>query len=439
MTRRASGATELKVADVLAEREAWDEGSGIETDSLWALVQPQLPRGDAARAYADDRRYRKHAEAMTQAERTAAGQRMFFDDAVAVMVKDGQLATASDGKMWLGKEPLWRKAGEKSPLEIYVPGTRALRDAEAQQRIDDRKLLKRALARKAFQVSPESPNYKDLMWSMRRYGFRGREYPILVDADEPSFVLVGRTRLAVAQALESERPGITQQVVSSAIPVKADGRQALRELFRADVFRRQLSSKDIGELKELLAESDIKLEEVEQVEALVRQREDVVQRNHAEVRARIKQELIADASRSNVQIAETVGTSDPTVGTVRAELLKFRSIHAYLFKGGQSIRAGEHSEKCWCGEGQAVPAPPKSPSPERRQARELLQQNPTQSNAQIRDQVGLNPNQHRIVEDERRKLENEGKIPQVTAREGKDGTVRRTPSCSHCPVHCPDE
>ena len=46
-----------------------------------------------------------------------------------------------------------------------------------------------------------------------------------------------------------------------------------------------------------------------------------------------------------------------------------------------------------------------------KQAKELLRENPQQSNTQVRDAVGLGPNQHRVVERARRDLETEGVIP----------------------------
>lgn len=65
-------------------------------------------------------------------------------------------------------------------------------------------------------------------------------------------------------------------------------------------------------------------------------------------RDRIESELLRDASQSNHVIAALVGASDPTVGTVRTELLNFSSIHDYRFKGGQGKTTGEHSPRCWC-------------------------------------------------------------------------------------------
>lgn len=65
-------------------------------------------------------------------------------------------------------------------------------------------------------------------------------------------------------------------------------------------------------------------------------------------RAVVEAELQRDATRSNRAIADLVGVSDPTVGTVRKELLNFRNIHRYEFTAGRGIRPGKHSAACWC-------------------------------------------------------------------------------------------
>ena len=95
----------------------------------------------------------------------------------------------------------------------------------------------------------------------------------------------------------------------------------------------------------------------------------------------------------------------------------------------------EHYAECphrFTEDGKEAPgAKPKAPSATEEQVKELLLENPQQSNAQIRDAVGLSPNQHRVVERERGRLETEGAIPVVTAREGSDGTVRHVPQATH--------
>jgi hypothetical protein len=82
-------------------------------------------------------------------------------------------------------------------------------------------------------------------------------------------------------------------------------------------------------------------------------------------------------------------------------------------------------------DGKEAPGPkPKMPTATEEQVKELLLENPQRSNAQIQDEAGLTPNQHRVVERERERLEAEGAIPVITAREGRDGTVRHLPGAN---------
>lgn len=349
--KKPSSPTELKVADALAERLAWDEGSEVSEGDLWALVQPRLPRADAGRAYAD--RNRKKADGLTEAERIAAGQRMFFDKALEVMEKRGQLGR-SDSAVRLGPEPLWRRVGEREPLEIYVPGWHGLKDAEARKRASDRKLLNAILKRKAFEVRPDSENYQALRTSFGRYGVRP-EHPIIIDdSTDPPFVLDGRTRLAVAREL-----GLEEELLKYAHRVKADSSFALNELILGNLHRRQLTSKEIRDVRAMVEEGDGNLEaaELKRIEAAFQETEDRLQRNLGEKNERIRAALTEDASRSNRLIAELIGTSDPTVGKVRDELMLKLSIHRYEFPKGGNSRIGKHSAACWCGEGDAEPKP----------------------------------------------------------------------------------
>lgn len=85
-------------------------------------------------------------------------------------------------------------------------------------------------------------------------------------------------------------------------------------------------------------------------------------------------------------------------------------------------------------DGKEAPGPkPKQASAAEEQVEELLLENPQQSNRQILTEVGLTPNQHRVVERARERLESEGAIPVVTAREGSDGTVRHVPNAAPLP------
>lgn len=84
---------------------------------------------------------------------------------------------------------------------------------------------------------------------------------------------------------------------------------------------------------------------------------------NATKRSRVETELLADAKRSNRAIAELVGVHDMTVGAEREKLHKLCSIHWYEFPGGKPRKDGtekvNHLSTCWCGEGDAPPAPPK--------------------------------------------------------------------------------
>lgn len=357
--RKRSGETEIKVADALFERGALDKDSAVSSADIWILVQPRLPRADAGRAYAADKRFAGHADEMTQAERIAAGQRMFFDDAVATLEKREQLIR-DDDQLWLGCQPLYRKVTETGPLELYVPGTTHLRDAEAQQLIDDRKLLKRILDRKAFKIDSGSRHYEALRWSMQMYGVVPG-YPILVDAGDRTNVLVGRTRVAVARDLDVAEPvpfgQLTreQQLMSAAQPVRGDASAALRELFRGDVFRRQLTSRELEDVQAVLDESEhgsAAVDEVRQAVAQARQviteREDAAQRGNELKRARVEELLREDTGRSDYIIAEIAGVAHSFVLGLRKKLVSETSIHAWEFPGGRGQHAGRHSDACWC-------------------------------------------------------------------------------------------
>jgi hypothetical protein len=77
----------------------------------------------------------------------------------------------------------------------------------------------------------------------------------------------------------------------------------------------------------------------------------------------VERELIADASRSNNAIADITGVSDMFVGKVREKLQTDCSIHQYEAPGGRSAKNGNHSTKCWCGEGDTPPKESKVKEP----------------------------------------------------------------------------
>lgn len=136
-------------------------------------------------------------------------------------------------------------------------------------------------------------------------------------------------------------------------------------------------------------------------------------------RDRIKAALLEDANRSDRVIAGLLGVSQPTVGQVRRELEETDKIYQFSRdQGGRPRKDG-------------TPAKPRAETTAReQQVSDLLTRNPQQSNKQIMTTVGLSGNQHRIVERVRERLEAEGVIPAVTAREGSDGTLRRVPQAS---------
>ena len=105
------------------------------------------------------------------------------------------------------------------------------------------------------------------------------------------------------------------------------------------------------------------------------------------------------------------------------------------------MATGCHYTECphrFTEDGKEAPGPkPKPPSPAEEQVEELLLENPQQSDKSILATVGLSDNHHRIVERTRDRLEDEGAIPVVTAREGRDGTVRRVPHTSTGPRPSP--
>ncbi len=168
----------------------------------------------------------------------------------------------------------------------------------------------------------------------------------------------------------------------------------------------------------------------------LRERVEATQNKTDATRTLIGLALREDASRSNRAIAELVGASHPTVAEVRQDLENFSKleerIHRYEFT---TAKTGKHSAACWCGEGEAEPKTPpqKQPSPERQRVRQALLDNPGLSDAEIMRQEEINPNLHRIVETERKHLEEAGEIPVVTARLGSDGRVRHVPNAASPP------
>jgi DNA-binding Lrp family transcriptional regulator len=281
---------------------------------------------------------------------------MFFDDALAALLSGGYVRESNAG-LYLGAEPLWQRTGESSPLAIYIPGSRSVKDAEAEQRIEDRKILQRIMDRKPFQVAQDNSSYQLLRWSMDRYGYL-KEFPIVVDVSDPEHVLSGRTRLAVARELDSLDPArrLEEAIWASAQRMKVpDASAALRTVLTADVFRRHLTERDVTAIKSELKNSDDAHEELDRAEQVLKSRADAMQRNQAEAKERIREELRAGASRSNVVISKLVGVSPTTVGALRKELTKLAGIHHYEFKGGklsgvtgQGSRSGDHSLQCWC-------------------------------------------------------------------------------------------
>jgi hypothetical protein len=77
---------------------------------------------------------------------------------------------------------------------------------------------------------------------------------------------------------------------------------------------------------------------------------------------------------------------------------------------------------------------PKAPTATEEQVKELLLENPQQSDNQIRVAVGLDDNHHRVVKRVRDRLVAAGAIPLTVAREGSDGKVRNLPNAMSPPV-----
>jgi hypothetical protein len=282
---KASNATDLKVADTLASKEAWNEGSAIKENDLWTLVQRRLPKADAGRAYA--KRYSKKAERLPFDEQIVKGQQMFFTDALQRMSDRKQIVRQED-LIWLGSMPLYYKDGKSDGLEIYTPGTNELKDVEAQQRITDRELARYILSLAEFQVNPDSENYQALRRSMERYGYRP-EFPIRVDAKDHSLVIDGRTRLAVARELGKE-----SEVRRSQVAVSIDGSELLAEILRANFYRRHLSARALKKLEEKLRGHGDLLERVRQ---MVEERRE---RTRKEKREQVIAELAESTDSHNV-------------------------------------------------------------------------------------------------------------------------------------------
>ena len=166
-------------------------------------------------------------------------------------------------------------------------------------------------------------------------------------------------------------------------------------------------------------------------------------------RDRVESELRQDAARSNRAIAALVGVSDPTVGSVRAELVCAKVLHKHEFPG--STKIGKHSTDCWCGEGDTAPKTAEKPRQPKAGSGAPKWKNPAlleaiESGATVAELKSRFSISDSTIYAARRYLEGQqteqaaARQPSVTDDEVPTTIDEPEPdacTCTHCPVHCP--
>jgi ParB-like chromosome segregation protein Spo0J len=228
--------------------------------------------------------------------------------------------------------------------------------------------------------------------SMRDYGYRP-EFPVLVDRH--GRILDGRHRIAAARRAGIAEP-LPQREVTVTSDAEAVGLAILMNL------QRGWTKAERNRIDSDLRAAGLTVENFGR------------QLGTSAKREVIRAALLEFPTLTHRAIAKRLELDHKQADRVCAELVDNGTL--------------SHCEHRLTEEGKQAPGQkPKAPTAAETRVEELLLENPQRSNAQIRAAAGLSANQHRIVERARDRLETAAAIPVITAREGRDGTIRRLP------------
>jgi DNA-binding NarL/FixJ family response regulator len=287
---------------------------------------------------------------------------------------------------------------------VYVPGARALADAEAASSLRDRALGREILS--MFPVSPEHQHYQDLLKSIGEFGYNPA-YPIVEDEQEG--VIDGRTRLAVAEHL-----GIAGEVTRRV--VRLTGSEFLNEVVEANLYRRQMTKAEMNRVTKHLENGSASGRELAK---RLRERDSKLRNAHV-IRLALEADEEGFAAHTQQQIADLTGVSQSEVQRVLAGQEFTRAGKLPPQRTGRP-RAGATKTK----------TPPNAPPVEDLVPKvvDLLEQGLTQT--EIGEELGLRDNSMTLAKAVGRAEERMAN----TSPPKQAGAVELV--CNHsCPVHC---